>query len=105
MDIEKQPDDTFITIAGMYVDESPSNMRLFADLARNAKDIYALVFHPDYKKITEKYRSQSKISLDDVLNSCLRETNQNSSSKRITTAKKELLNKRINKLLSRVNHD
>jgi hypothetical protein len=98
MDIEKQPDDTFITIAGMYVDSTPKNKRLFASLARNAKDIYELIYHPDYYVITENNRSESDASLESILNECLSAVNQKENDSLIRSAKKEFIFKRIKNL-------
>ena len=98
MDIEKQPDDMLITVASMYVDGTPNNKKLYAQLVRNAKDIYSLIFHPDYKKICQNNMSESNLSLNDILNSCLIAINQKPSNEKILQTKRNFIGKRIKQL-------
>jgi len=69
MDIENKIDCQLIDIASQYV---PLKSQYdFAELSRNAIDIYDLIFNPMYEKITKPIREKNKASLMDILSACL----------------------------------
>jgi len=68
MDIDKFEDSQFAAIAGTYVDTNTGWD--FDTLLDECADIYELIYHPKYKKITENARKRFKTSLDEILIKC-----------------------------------
>ena len=71
MDMEVLPDSYLLTIASAYVPQTIDNQIDFADLSREAPDIYHLVYHPTFDRITRPQREQSKATLETILFACL----------------------------------
>lgn len=68
MDIDKYEDDLFATIAGTFVDTDTEWE--FDNLLEEVNDIYELIYHPKYAKMTQNMRKLQKCSLECILVKC-----------------------------------
>lgn len=95
MDIEVLPDSYLLTIASAYVRQISPDAYEFSDLAIESPDIYHLVYHPTYEKLTKPQRQTSGATLDDILFACLNHADLDYNEELANNAKFKLAKERV----------
>ena len=102
MDADMYSDIEQILIARQYIDmDNYDEMAEWADLQRNARDIYDLVYSPWYQKHSKKIRERDGILLDSIIAEALATIGKTIEESRIASMKKESLKSRIYHLRGR----
>jgi len=101
MDIEILPDSYLLSIASSYVPFDAKEQLAFAELARNAPDIYHLVYSPIYADITKEVRKKNNITMEVIIKSCLLHAGMSFDAELANKARASFTNQRVKSLEQR----